>query len=336
MKIKKQQLIDVLQVIKPAVSQKGIVEQMDCFLFTGQYVFAYNDKISIGHPFETDFNCGISAEELYRVIAKCPSDDIDLSFTENELVVAAKKFKSGIKHTEGELFDILPDKVLNAVKWKSAPAEMQEGIDLCSFSAAKDASVPFLNCVAVIQDHIVSSDNYRVSRYTLPKAIPDSFLLPVKAAVELCKISGISHYSLHAGWALFKNKETGVIFCARVVAVDYPDASISDILDVKGERFKIPDEVLPAIEACDIFADPVALDSRMTLKIQKDVLCCKSKNDRGWMEYSLDVKTKIDNLEIDINPIFLGHILKHATMVTHGENKLLFRSGAFQHVMALC
>lgn len=334
MKKNKQEMLDVLQTIRPAVSKKAIVEQMDCFLFTGKHVYAYNDKISIGIPLKTDFIVGVPSDELYAVLQKCPGEEIEFELTEDgTLSISSKKFRAGIRVVEGSLMDSLPDKLMDEVEWHKVPEGFVEALNLCSFSAAKDASVVFLNCVSIQKDKIVSSDNYRISKYELKQKMNHEFLLPLSSVIELCKIGGFTEYAIHEVWALFKNKE-GVIFNSRMIQSQYPDTS--ELFAVKGQRFKFPESIVPAIDACGVFADPVMIDSRLTIKIGDQKISCRSENEKGWAEYDLEADSKVDDLQFEINPTFLAAILKHATTVVHGENRLLFRSGAFQHVVALC
>jgi len=54
--------LKILSAIKPGLAMKDIVEGMKNFYFDGKNIITYNDKVSIMHPFVTDFKSFIHAE----------------------------------------------------------------------------------------------------------------------------------------------------------------------------------------------------------------------------------------------------------------------------------
>jgi hypothetical protein len=67
--VKKQELIAVMDAIKPGLSKKDITRQLQDFFFTGKEIATYNEKISVLHPYETDFKVSVSSEWLYKQVS---------------------------------------------------------------------------------------------------------------------------------------------------------------------------------------------------------------------------------------------------------------------------
>ena len=70
MKIKKLELINILQRVKPGLAKRDVIEQFTHFIFTGESVITYNDEICISHPLKTDFVCSAKSEEFFKAILK--------------------------------------------------------------------------------------------------------------------------------------------------------------------------------------------------------------------------------------------------------------------------
>ena len=127
MKINTKEFIRVLNLIKPALGDKAIVEITTHFVFTGENVITYNDKISIIHPFETDFKCTVSADPLYKVLSKIKDETIEVILEENELKIISSNVKSGLVVNIDGSEITLPVGLDIDKKWKNLPTDFLDG-----------------------------------------------------------------------------------------------------------------------------------------------------------------------------------------------------------------
>lgn len=328
-------LIDTLKRIQPALSTKGIVEEMNCFMFKDGMVYGYNDKLCIGHQSPVPLTgCSVPAAELVKIVQGMTDESIDLEHNDEKqlLNISGKAVQAKLKTIRSALIESIPDTTKN--EWAALPAGFMEGVDLCLFSASKDMSVPFLNCLNISGNTVVSSDNFRISRYEMGGEIVDAFLLPLSAAVELSAIGGFDQYALNEGWVFFRTPAEDIIFCARLVEASYPDvASLFDIAEE--ETFELPAAIKDGITICDVLSDMDALDKRIQLTLSGDTVICKGEGSKGWVEHRVEGVSVPDGLTFDVNPVFLTSVLGHSTSAQVADGKLIFRSGNFTHIMAL-
>ena len=88
MKVKKENLRNALEIVKPGLSNKELIEQSTSFAFIKGRVVTYNDEISISHPVEDLKNSGaIKAEELYALLSKIKEEEIDIVPQEAEILI---------------------------------------------------------------------------------------------------------------------------------------------------------------------------------------------------------------------------------------------------------
>jgi len=333
MKINKNELLKVLSAVRPGIAKKDIVEQATHFIFTGNEVITYNDRICISHPFKTDFQCSVKGEEFYKLISSITDDDIEIKVDDKQITVKADKVRSGlstlVESGVVELIDLLG---IDKQEWKKLPKGFNQGIFLCMFSASKDISQTYLSCVATRGNALFSSDNFRVSLYELEDELPE-FLIPAISVIELSKFD-VEKYSLADSWIHFKTKEN-VIFSSRIVVAEYPD--ISGFFEIeKGTKINFPKELKSVVEAVSIMAEgDLDLNKKIDIKITKGKMTCRGEKDRGWVERDCDIDYKGKEIEFSINPIFFGQILDKATTMVLSEDRALFESDFFKHIMSL-
>ena len=327
MKTNRQDLINILQKIKPALSTKGIIEQGNTFVFTEDLIVTYNDQISIMFPFKSDIEGCLPASEFYILLSEMKGEEIKFSIDEDKLKIVGDGVKASLNLLQ--IDDIIIPEIPN--KWNELPEDFIEGISFCIFSASKDMTNPFLTCLNINEGLIISSDNYRISQYKMKSEI-DNFLLPATSAIELVKLENIKFYCLKDSWIYFKNEDE-IIFCSRVVEDKYPD--ISELLLVEGDRLKLPDGLKQIIKTSSILAEgEFDIARKIEVNISGSMIKCKGQNKAGWVEGEISLKFDGD-ISFSINPEFFIHILDKATTVIIGEDKLLFRSGQFKHLISL-
>ncbi len=336
MKIKTKELIKILQVVRPGLAKKEIVEQSTHFIFGGQNIVTYNDRVCISHPLKSDFHCSVQAEDFYKIVSNIEEEEIDLSFEKGEIWIGSKETRAGLKTlVSGEiekLIDILNLSSLEK-KWVKLPKEFIEGIFLCMFSASQDMTKGVLNSVSVGGNTIVSSDNLRISKYQMKDRIQKKFLLPLSSAIELVKFS-IVEYVLTSNWIHFRT-EDDVVFSSRIEVGDFP--AIDSFLKVEGETFTFPDGLKKAVKDVSVIAEgEYELDKRIEVKIDKGIITCLGQDkNRGWIERDTEMKYKGEKIFFLINPSFFYQILEKSVKMTLGGDRALFVSEQFVHVMVL-
>jgi len=336
MKIQKSKLLDALKALRPALSNKGVVEEMDAYIFTEKMVFTYNDRICIGCPVDTGLSCTVPADEFYNIVQQFTTDIIRLRMDEdaNILEVEGGNIKAAIQLFPASLITELP--VDTGATYTPLPPDFKQGVSLCAFSAAQDASLfPFTH-LCVQEQYIYSSDKFRLSRAMLSQKMKHSFLLPASSALELSKIDSLVEYAVTDAWLFFKSA-LGIVFCTRYSEASFPETS--HLFAISGPVVQLPDGMQKAIDACKIFSkeEYFILDQKMKIKIADGVMQCKGQNQKGWVTYTTEADADTHEIIFEINPAFLEKILEHTTTIQigDGQQRLLIESENFAHIVAL-
>ena len=332
MKVKTKELLDKLNLIKPALYTKGILEQADHFLFTGNEIVTYNDRFSIRVPFKTEEKFSVPGQEFLKVISGLNEEEFDLSFEDNQVMIQAGNTKSGISTFQGSLFELIEPMISEKDKWKSLPDDFNNAAFLSMFSVSKDVSRGVMAHLSVNNDEVASSDDLRISMYKLKSSLKSSFLLPLTSVIELVKIS-MTEFLLKDTWVHFRNKDR-TVFSSRVLLDTF--LNYQEFFDVQGDSVQLPDKLKAVVDGVTIFAEgDFDLDKKITVTIDKNKIICKGEKEKGWIEKSMEFKYKGKKLSFLVNPIFFSQVLDKSTEVIIGENTALFKSGDFSHVMVL-
>jgi len=333
MKLNRQEFIDILSTLKPALAKKDIIEQATHFVFTGKEIVTYNDKICIRYPLETTFKLSVKAEEFYKVISNIKEEEIELDFNSKELLVSSNSVKSGFVISEDEKIEELVGTIGEPSKWHKLPEDFLEGVSMCMFSASKNQTQGIFCCINIKDDVIIACDNDNgiASQYFLDDKMKESFLIPAISVAELIKLN-VVEYGMKESWISFRT-ENKVVFSSRIEKGDYAD--ISKFFEFEFIRFRLPDKFKELVDTSCILADgDFDVDKEIDVVIDEGKISCKGQRDEvGWIEAECDIKAKSKKVEFVINPLLLSKILYFSNVICCGENRGMFTSKKFKHLI---
>jgi DNA polymerase III sliding clamp (beta) subunit (PCNA family) len=335
MKIKTDLLKEILLKVKPGLASKGIVEQATHFIFTGEEVLTYNDRISISYPLKTDFgDCSVPAEVLYNIVKDLKGKETEIVLEKDQLLLKSGKTKVGINVSMDDSIMSLVDAMSlpDDDSWNPLTQEFIDGLKLCIFSASTDVSVQYLTCISVEGNRLVSGDELRISEFVMKNKLPDKFLIPAKAAIELVKFD-IIEYGIKLPWIFF-GTDDGILFSSKTVESDYPD--VSEFFDVDGPSVVIPDGLNDSVRVVSPMSDgEFDVDKQVEISIEKGIVKCRSEGMSGWAEDAFDLGQDVSGIRFRVNPIFFLQVLDKETTMIHGTGRIVLSSGQFRHVVSL-
>ena len=340
MKVNRDQFLKAIKAVHPATSN---IEDMSNLYFSGKEVVAYNDRICIHFPFESDFVFLINGTLLSNFLERVSSDEVMMSVKENKLILKSKDEKATLTTViESEIISRV-EKVkeeLTKLKKKTIPlpSDFVEGASLCMFSASNEPADGTLTCLSVNGKEIVSTDKGRISIYTMADEMP-SIMFESSVASELEKFSemGLTKCILSDSWIHFI-ADDGPTLSVRKILGGYPD--LQKIINAfKGKtKVKLPDELKEAVETASL---TINMDKNVAnsvkIELSENKLKCSGASAKGEIEKNSKVVYSGKETTFSINALFLLQVLSKATTMIIREDgqQAMFRSGNFRHLMAL-
>ncbi|MFA5355250.1 MAG: hypothetical protein WC302_00730 [Candidatus Paceibacterota bacterium] len=338
--IKKDSFLPIVNVIKSGLSERGLVEQFSHFTFTGTHIVSFNDKVSLLYPFEIPFSFSIKGDIFISVLNKIKGDvSMELKgnqvFLVSESKEAKEKSESGLNITKD--ISSITDRVEipNSKKWKALPEGFFEGVKLCSFNVSADVTHPYLNCLCIGGGEIRSSDNIRISRYSLPEDIKPMMIQRSSLSTLVGLGLDLVSYQISGAWYHFLSKD-GIVFSCKGIDEKFPD--VSPYFEFEGSLFDVPEELKEIIEDVSILCEgDFEIDRVVDVQILKKEIICSGKGSQGFFTKTIPYQAQKfwKDLKFSVSAKFFSQVLLHKVKMGVDENKLIFNADQFSHVMSL-
>ncbi len=334
MQIKRQDLLDQLDQVKPGLHNGTDTPQSDAFLFKDGKVFSYNDEVMIQHPCLLELEGVVKAAPLYQLLTKLVDEELNCELGEGELLLTGKRSHASLV-LEAEITSPAKDVKL-PTKWNPLPAGLIDGMLFCLFSASSDMSKPALTNIHSAGTLVESCDNFRLTRYQLAGKLTDPLLIPATAVALIKQFKGLTQYGIVPGWVHFADKAgiKGTVFSCRTSSEKYPD--LTKLTDVEGFEVEIPKGLKGALDRAEVFTETeFNQDRRVEITFKEGTLTLVGRNAYGWYREKMPLKYKGEPRTFQTHPGLLMEMLGMLDRVTIGERQLKMEGKNFEHVVSI-
>ena len=338
MKVNREVLLKTLQAVKPGLSTKEVVEQSTSFVFKAGQVITFNDEVAVHAQVQEELNIegAVPAKELIGILSRFTGDEVAFKLQENELRLTCGKGRAGIR-LEAEITLPVHDIITLPEKWKKLPADFKAGLGACLASAATDMTYPILTCLYLTNQHAEASDGNQIARYTWAVDCPGlkkGVLLPASAAKEITKMNP-KGFAITDEWAHFQS-EAGVVLSCRLGSGDFPELDGHLIVEAVGV-LEFPAQVREILDRAGVFlSGMIERDNTVKITIDgKGLMTIEGEGDSGWYAETCRAKWSGEEVAFNLHPVYLQKILDTTNKAQVGEDRILFQTESFAHVVAL-
>jgi len=337
-----QDLLTKLDAVAPGLSKKEILEQATHYIFSGERIITYNDKISVSTPYtEITESFSVKAEDFYKILKGISEETAFFQLKDNMITLATDTTEAELAITTEETTVVELYKSLDIENQKSKkikdPQDFITALDFCKFCASKDLTADALFCVCIEGTKVMAADDIRVSVYTLKEKFP-KMLIPATMLGELTTYP-LKEYAVADSWTHFF-MENGTCFSCRTVDDDYPN--MEDFLNETTESDEVtpvdlPKELKPVLETVIPMCKG---DSEMEKVVEvhynnKQIILIAEK-ETGKLKKTVKYNSGID-ISFMINPIFLKDIMSRCDQFNLiGDRSVIhFSAGSFNHIISV-
>ena len=336
MNIEREHFLTQLELLRPGLSPKEIIEQSSCFVFIDGLIRTYNDEVSCSIKSPLDIQGAVQAQPLLNTISKIPTSHISIELGDGEFLIKDKKRNAGIR-MEAQV--LLPfQSVELPEKWKKInPQEFSDAVSLVTKCASKDESRFDLTCVHVTSEYIEAADTTQMCRHKIDLPVKQEFIV---RAVSLNHIIGLgmSRISETPNWIHFKNP-AGLVMSCRRQTDEYP--KLSKFLKVEGELSTFPKGVSVAAEAASVFSSENADNDKITVVVspnkdgKKGRLKVLGEGASGWYSEVKNIEYHGKPLKFRMSPDMLIGLLKQHQDCYINDTRLMIDTGNYVYATAL-
>lgn len=335
-------LLNNLDAVAPGLSKKDILEQATHYIFSGQRIITYNDKISVSTPYtEITDSFSVKAEDFYKILKGISEEKAHLQMKDNMIILTTDTTEAELsisteETTVVELYKSLDIENQDRKKLKD-PSDFIQALDFCKFCAAKDLTADALFCVCIDGKKVMSADDIRASVYTLKEKMP-KILIPATMLGELTTYP-LKEFAVADSWTHFF-MENGTCFSCRTVDDEYPD--IQEFLNDTTQSEEVIKVALPA-ELKNVLDAVIPMckgdsDMEKTVEITyngKEIVLVAEK-ETGKLTKKIKYNSGVD-ISFMINPIFLKDIMGRcdAFNLLKDKSVIHFETGSFNHIISV-
>lgn len=346
MNIKKLDFLEALRKCSPGVDMgKTVFDASDCFVFVGDRVYSYNDKVSVSAKIGLDCKpCAVKGKELVGVLSKLPLDDVEVEFTAKTMDLICGKVRASFNYINYD--KNVYSKLGIGDEWVPLGKDWVQKLGLCNI---KYSSIMTDNCkkisgVYVNKGIMISSNGKQINMVELDGCECDTFYIHYPFVSDLLKFNGISKFQMGRSWLHFATEN------GTVVSVRYTPF-VEDIMDKicasverteKNEKFSIdvPDELFDAIERASVMSSSIENNSALRMDVKKG--CFEFVGEKTAGVYSEKVPFVSDDnfedvsvfVDVDLFKYMKGRKYKMGISEVDGKIRLIFKNDSEKHIFA--
>lgn len=335
MKVKREDLLVDLNMVRGGLSPREYIEQSSCFVFDDGEVMTFNDEVACRKEiFGNDdgpirITGAVQAASLLAILEAIPDEYLAVREHNGELEFRGKRKGFGLTK-EDEIF--LPiSKVEKPTKWKSLPKDFTRALDTIQHCVSTDESKFRLTCVNITPTHLEACDNRQLMRFELPIDIGEPFLIRGTSLAQVAPLN-MEKYSISQTWAHFRNADGLMLSCRRYIE-DYPD--IKAWMDVKGTRITLSKGLKEAGERAAIFAVNKSGDATLNISSNGGDLKIRGVGQTGWYQEYKQIKYQGPPLNFYISPTVLSYIADTYQKAVVNEARFKAAGDSWEYVAAL-
>jgi len=342
MEINREQLLGVLNLVRPGLSTKEIIEQSNHFILNNEQILTFNDEILVSHNFNIGVKCTVDASLFLKLVEKMKDETIAISMMDGDgmLEIWDNKIHAELPIVKESEIHARIREVMDSIEpssWSSLSKDFIDGLSLCAFSASTDKTEGTLCCVRVEGEDVMAGSQKRISWYVMEEAVSENFYVEGHLVQELIRFNTLAFYTMSKSWLHFKSESGTTVSVRRVIPMEL--LAFRDPFEAfgnEGKRIKIPAELREAIDTANLVNEgEQGAHKLVRLKFDKDKIACIGDGKRGrvYSEVDFDKPQPIENpFEVKIRADFLIDILTYAVFMYFSKSHVVFKRQSFQHI----
>ena len=224
--MKKNDLLVAMKSVMMGIDKSSAIGS-DFLLFDEDWIRSYKEDISCSFPIKVGVRTAVRADEMYKILSRMDAEELDIKMADDgKLQIKGGKTTLKMNSLQKEQITSSLERAwavqTDDLEWFYLPKDFQLALDLCSFGAGTGTALGPMAGIHFMENKAISTDNYRVSVYTMAESVAKAFTIPTKTAEGLLKLEEkFEVISITKSWAHLSN-DGGAIYSSRILAGDYP------------------------------------------------------------------------------------------------------------------
>jgi len=331
MKVNRENLLKQLESVSVGLAKREIIEQSQCFVFTGGEVLTFNDEVAVRTPSKLDIEGAVEAKPLLELLKKLNEDAILIDKTEEGLMIKGKNRRSVVRMENEVLIPV--ENIENPGNWSKIPENLLKAMKMASSCCSSDESSAVLACVHIAGDFVEATDDVQIIRYKIETGIDDAQTLVRFEAVNKIVSMEPHEWSHTKDWIHFRDA-SGLTISSRRYIESYPN--VDNVLgDSDGLVTKFPKHLEKVLDKAVIFSSENPVDDKVLVAMNNGLLKIKGYGPSGWYEEKKKIEYTGEPIAFNIDPKLLIEISRRNTDCKILGNKMRIETGNFIYLVCM-
>jgi DNA polymerase III sliding clamp (beta) subunit (PCNA family) len=329
MRIPRLELLEKLNRVAPALSDKELIPVLTHLWFQGSTVMAFNDQIAIQTRLQTDFTGAVPGKILLELLtaSRAPNVSFTVKDDGDTLLVQAKQTKISLKLLPADKFIFEMPKPTNGGKGElPGDKDFLPAIECCMQSISNDTSIPDQLGLTIIPNgtdlQLYTVNNMTLNHAKVKGTLPGRVILSKPFCQQLLELTkNATSFRLliqpdHA-MATFDNGQTRLF--GRLIdsshPVDFDALMKAHLPDRKLELFAIPTSLKLVLQRALVITETKMEETKSLIQVKDGVMSITSKSAKGELVDTVqDQNAKLGNhpdISVRLNPRLLKNGLQY-------------------------
>lgn len=325
----RRQLVEALELIRPALASSNVIPVFQCFTFKDGEVTAYDDQIAIVGPTDCESSFGVHGASFLGLLSNSGAEVVELTLENQEVKIKLGKSVSKLPYIAVEDFLFDQTEAGDFSGDLDVTVSLIEAMRLCLETVSSDETQIALHGVTLQGDTMYSCNGDTITRVRLKKGIgKNRILMPTKFCTSLIKLwdnlqATKAKLSFSEKWVHFKVADEWSVF-GQVLEIKEPidfEALIKRTMKGKATPVAVPAELNEALARARVLAD---VESKMTaVTISAGKMTLLTETPQGEVKDTLMIKDHVD-IEANVNASHIQKALKICDTMAIQDNCTVF------------
>lgn len=310
MKIAREDFLEALECLEPAIARKKALEQATCFVFRNGIIYTFDEDIACSVEFKTGIEGAIQADPLLNLMRNLSEKTVTIEQEgkkdDASIKILGKRKQSEIR-LEGDI--ILPiDTVERPKKWRKLRREFPDAINFVQKCASTNANEFVYTNVHITPKFVETFNNEEFARYYLKTGFDDEILVSRDAIKHIFDL-GMVEVSETENWVHFRNEKGAVLSTLRHSEghiEEYMD--LSELANFKGKKIRLPSGLAEAAKRAEVFSVENTDDNLILIEVRPQKLRVRGQGITGKHSETKRIKYQGPSFRFLASPQLIANI----------------------------
>lgn len=337
-------LVDALKTIIDATDKNDSIAVSDSFVFDNNKVYVYSGNMFFVYPIDINIKCVVRAKETLKILDKMDSDEVDIIEKNGSIHFSSGKTKLKMNNVISDDAGLnIPINIPDDSLFQKVNNDFFSGVELCFHSLDKNSQVNYLNGIFINKDTMWSSDDLKISKFSLSNDYGFSATIPYKACVIVKNTKNQPEtIAFDNNWLYFKY-DSGVVFATSTILDKFPIDRASEIINEyvnSDDYYEFPEDITKSIDRVSVFANMKEDEDTPKISISRrnNTLIVRGEKRYGSVEDTIELEDNPmfeENIVLRINPDLLKKILNVTKCFTISDGVAAFKMDNFVYIMSV-